>query len=65
MSQEDHLLEMETKRLKIEKEEKEAALPAHSLRPNQFIAIADWENKISCKEAQLLIQKKTVRSLNF
>ena len=57
MSQEIRLLEEEIKRLKIEKEEREAALPAHSIRPNQLIAIEDLENEISHKEAQLLRQK--------
>ena len=57
MSQEIRLLEEEIKNLKIEKEEREAALPAHSIRPNQLIAIEDLENEISRKEAQLLIQK--------
>ena len=57
MSQEIRLLEAEIKRLKIEKEEREAALPAHSIQPNQLIAIEDLENEISRKEAQLLIQK--------
>lgn len=57
MSQEICLLEEEIKRLKIEKEEREAALPPHSMRPHQLIAIEDLENEISRKEAQLLIQK--------
>jgi len=57
MSQEIRLLEEEIKNLKIEKEEREAALPAHSIRPNQLIAIEDLENEISHKEAQPLIQK--------
>ena len=57
MSQEIRLLEEEIQKLKIEKEEREAALPAHGIRPHQLMAIEDLENEISRKEAQLLRQK--------
>lgn len=57
MTQEIRLLEEEIKRLKNEKDEREAALPPHSIRPHQLIAIEDLENEISRKEAQLLIEK--------
>jgi hypothetical protein len=57
MSQETRTLEEEIKRLKMEKDEREAALPAHGIRPDQLIAIEDLENEISRKEAHLLIQK--------
>lgn len=57
MEEEIRLLKEEIKRLKIEKEEREAALPPHSIRPHQLIAIEDLENEINRKEAQLLIIK--------
>lgn len=58
MGQEISALEEEIRLLKMEKAEREAALPAHTIRPHQLIAIEDLENEISKKEAQLLIQKK-------
>lgn len=57
MRQEIRLLEGEIKRLKLEKEEREAALPPHGIRPHQLIAIEDLEEEILRKEAQLLTQK--------
>lgn len=57
MSDQIRLLEEEIQRLKIEKGEREAALPAHSVRPHQLMAIEDLENEISRKEAQLLMLK--------
>ncbi len=58
MDQEIRLLEKEIIRLLKEKEEREAALPAHSIRPHQIIAIEELESDISLKEAQLTILKK-------
>lgn len=55
------LLEDEIQRLKIEKDEREAALPAHTIRPHQLIAIEELENEISRKEACLLLQKTKSR----
>ena len=57
MSHEIRLLEEEIQRLKIEKDEREAALPAHGIRPHQLMAIEDLENQISRKEAELSLQK--------
>lgn len=59
MSQEISLLEEEIKRLKIEKEDREAALPPHSIRPHQLIAIEDLEDEIHRKEAQLSMMKES------
>lgn len=58
MDQEIRLLEEEILRLLKEKEGREAALPAHSIRPHQIIAIEELESDISFKEAQLTILKK-------
>lgn len=58
MDQEIRLLEKEIIRLLKEKEEREAALPAHSIRPHQIIAIEELESDISLKEAQLTVLKK-------
>lgn len=59
MNQETGLLEEEIQRLKMEKAEREAALPAHGIRPHQLMAVLDLENEIRRKEAQLLTYKKT------
>lgn len=58
MDQGMRLLEKEIIRLLKEKEEREAALPAHSIRPHQIIAIEELESDISLKEAQLTVLKK-------
>lgn len=47
------LLEEEIKKLRAEKEEREAALPAHTIRPHQIMAIEELENEITRKEKQL------------
>ena len=39
--------------LQQEKAEREAALPAHSIRPHQLLAIEDLEEKIAQKEEEL------------
>jgi hypothetical protein len=40
--------------LQQEKAEREAALPAHSIRPQQLLTIEDLEEKIVQKEKELL-----------
>ncbi len=46
-------LQEDIKQLKAELAEREAALPAHSVRPHQLIAIEDLEEEISMKEEVL------------
>jgi len=46
-------LEENIKDLKEELREREAALPAHSIRPHQLIAIEELEEKIAAKEKEL------------
>ena len=46
-------LQEEIRRLKEEKAEREAALPAHSLRPNQLMAIEELEEAIFRKQEEL------------
>ena len=46
-------LQEEICRLQQEKAEREAALPAHSIRPHQLLAIEDLEEKIGQKEKEL------------
>jgi len=53
MDQEIRLLEAEINKLREEKEEREAALPAHTVRPHQIMAIEELEDEISRKEQQL------------
>jgi len=53
MEHEIRLLEEEIMKLREEKEEREAALPAHSIRPHQIMVIEELENEISQKEKQL------------
>ena len=53
MDQKIHLLEEAIKRLREEKEEREAALPAHTIRPHQIMAIEELENEISLQEGRL------------
>ncbi len=57
MKEKIRLLEEELGRLREEKEEREAALPAHSIRPHQLLAIEDLEEEIRRKEAQLAEMK--------
>ena len=52
------LLEEEIGRLRQEKVEREAALPAHTIRPHQIMAIGQLEEEISRKETQLADLKK-------
>ena len=46
-------LQEDIKQLKAELAEREAALPAHSVRPYQLMAIEDLEEEISMKEEVL------------
>ena len=39
--------------LQQEKAEREAALPAHSIRPHQLLVIEDLEEKIAQKEKEI------------
>ena len=53
------LLEEDIRKLRQEKEERESALPAHTVRPHQIMAIEELEEKIGRKEAELALRKKT------
>jgi hypothetical protein len=46
-------LQEDIKQLKAELAEREAALPAHSIRPDQLMAIEALEEEISMKEEVL------------
>lgn len=46
-------LQEEISRLKAELAEREAALPAHSIRPHQLMAIENLEEEISRKQEKL------------
>ena len=46
-------LQEEIKRLKLEKADREAALPAHSIRPHQLLVIEDLEEEIERKRKEL------------
>jgi hypothetical protein len=63
MNQEISLLEEQIKILREEKEEREAALPAHTIRPHQIMAIEALENEISQKEKQLAVLKGEFRPI--
>ena len=41
------------RRLKEEKADREAALPAHSIRPHQLLVIEELEEEISRKQEEL------------
>lgn len=51
-------LEQEIASLKQEKSERERALPAHSIRPHQLLAIEELEEEILNKERELAALKK-------
>ena len=61
MDRDISLLEEEIKRLLEEKEEREAALPAHTIRPHQIMAIEELENEISRKEGRLRLLKEQIK----
>jgi hypothetical protein len=46
-------LQEEIKRLKLEKADREAALPAHSIRPHQLLVIEDLEEEIARRKKEL------------
>jgi hypothetical protein len=62
MEQEIRLREVEIKKLRKEKEEREASLTAHTIRPHQIMAIEELENEISRKEKQLSALKGQFKS---
>jgi uncharacterized small protein (DUF1192 family) len=53
-------LKKEIERLKEDKVDREKALPAHSIRPNQLLVIEELEEEIERKEKELevLIQNE-------
>lgn len=59
MDERIRLLEEEIGRLKEEKADREAALPAHTIRPHQLIVIEELEEEIVRKEAELKLLKET------
>jgi hypothetical protein len=46
-------LQEEIKRLQLEKADREAALPAHSIRPHQLLVIEDLEEEIARRKKEL------------
>ena len=54
-------LQEDIRELKSELAEREAALPAHSVRPHQLMAIEELEEEISMKEEVLKALEKTDR----
>jgi hypothetical protein len=46
-------LKIEIERLKEDKADREKALPAHSIRPNQLLVIEELEEEIDRKEKEL------------
>jgi hypothetical protein len=46
-------LQEEIKRLKLEKADREAAIPAHSIRPHQLLVIEELEEEIERKRKEL------------
>jgi hypothetical protein len=46
-------LEEEIERLKEDKSDREKALPAHSIRPNQLLVIEELEEEIDRKQKEL------------
>ena len=46
-------LKIEIERLKEDKADREKALPAHSIRPNQLLVIEELEEKIDRKQKEL------------
>ena len=51
-------LQEEIRRLKEEKADREAALPAHSIRPHQLLIIEELEEEISRKQEELKVLEK-------
>jgi len=46
-------LQQEINKLKLDKADREAALPAHSIRPHQLLIIEELEEEIERKEKEL------------
>ena len=51
-------LKKDIRRLEEEKAEREAALPVHSVRPHQLMAIEELEEEIDRKKAELEILER-------
>lgn len=51
-------LQEEIRRLKEEKADREAALPAHFIRPHQLLVIEELEEEISRKQEELKALEK-------
>lgn len=51
--QDQRRLRREIAELKVRLQEREAALPAHSVRPHQLQAIEDLEEALAAKEKEL------------
>ncbi|MGC1404146.1 MAG: hypothetical protein WA974_14605 [Thermodesulfobacteriota bacterium] len=51
-------LQEEIRRLKEEKADREAALPAHSIRPHQLLIIEELEEEISRKQEEIKALEK-------
>jgi len=46
-------LQEEIEKLKLDKTDREAALPAHSIRPHQLLVIEELEEEIARKQKEL------------
>jgi hypothetical protein len=46
-------LQEEIERLKLDKADREAALPAHSIRPHQLLVIEELEEEIERKQREM------------
>jgi sensor histidine kinase YesM len=46
-------LQEEIERLKLDKADREAALPAHSIRPHQLLVIEELEEEIERKQKEM------------
>lgn len=53
MNSDINRLQDEIRRLKDEKADREEALPAHSIRPHQLLAIEELEEEIERKQKEL------------
>jgi len=56
-------LQEDISQLKADLADREAALPAHSVRPHQLIVIEDLEEEIAMKEEVLNAMEKTSRDI--
>jgi hypothetical protein len=53
MKQKIEQLQEEIRKLKADKADRERALPAHSIRPNQLLVIEELEEAIAQKQEEL------------